>query len=119
MLENGSEESARLRLLFAQLIEVGILLVAHDEALIAVKHAETFRHVCEGGVEMNFLSWLSAFPARRGEAVANADKKSITSSAVSVHAAARNMSRSRLWGAKILVPGKVDHRDEREQQRES
>ena len=39
MFENRFQESTRACLSFAQVVQVGILLVANDEPLIAVKHA--------------------------------------------------------------------------------
>ena len=51
MANNGFVRRADLQQLRRQAIQAGITVVANDQALVAVEHAQAMRHVFERGVD--------------------------------------------------------------------
>ena len=55
VFENGLKRRARFRLFVGQPVDIGIFLVANDQALRCIEHADALRNIVERRVELLFL----------------------------------------------------------------
>ena len=55
MLNDCFERSPRVRVFWSEIVHLSIFLIANNELLIAIVHANALRHICYGGTELLLL----------------------------------------------------------------